>query len=45
MRDVDSTTVEAAAAMAREDPGDDRPTLAEAWRDELQDDGSEDDRD
>lgn len=29
--------------MAREDADDDRPTLAEAWRDELGwDDGAED---
>ncbi len=34
MRDVDSVTVEGAAAWAREDPQVDRPTLGEVLADE-----------
>lgn len=41
MRDTTSTTVEAAAAWAREDAAPDRPTLGELAGDEDYDDGED----
>lgn len=41
MIDLHTTTVEGAAAWAREDGWDDRPTLGEVLADEREDDGED----